>query len=270
MKKAGKILLIILLIAGLAVGGYFIYEHFFANKIKEIDAAEGWEKYVIAQSGTNAKDEFWVTYTVQDERTSKKEIEYRGDVTIDSYGTYRKLSGDKTYRQYAVKMVGSSGYALFTDDEGTKTSETLTNSAYASKYKNLSNVEFVGFINSGKSESEQNIKTQFFGNGTVVDEKIENLFGEVRDGFAWRTTFTCKFTDFSNTKTYSSKVVRTIYFYGNTINAVEYELEEEEIDSSGNKVRNGESREMEVRVDLSFNTNTVIVETDFSDFDPIN
>lgn len=260
MKKPVKIILIILLIVGLVVGGYFVYKMFFGEKFQEIETEEGWKLYLDATNKSGAKEEYYVYYTKKD---SNGKI--NGSATVDNFGFYHKWDGDYSGNEYVVD-IGGGRYGYFAEENGTKSSATMTASAYNSSYgeiEEFSGLEFVG--STVMVDSETAIRA-LYGSFTVVKDEFKHVFGELSGKTVWRTTYTCEY-EYNGVK-YAGEYVRDVYFDA-TIDKVTVKIADKEVGSNGKTVRNGKSRKVEIEYNIEYKTNQSLLKTDFSEYPAI-
>ena len=263
MKKAFKIILIIVLLAALIFLGYFIYNKFFANKIVEIEDAKGEEYFSKATSETLNEQYFYVAYNITDNQLGN-EVSKEGGITVDDLGYYNKwVEGDQVGNKYVVK--NGTSYTVFKENAGIKTTSTLTAGAFISGYKSINSIKDLEFFgNKTMSNNETSIKSSFYEGVLTSDEKFEHLFGETKNGYIFKTTFTCVYTDRLGNR-YSSKLVREVYF-DTMIREVKYKITDKEVDANGETVKSGKTKSYIAGYKIEYNTNQALVKLNFSEY----
>ncbi len=262
MKKAGKIILIIVLLAALIFLGFFIYNKFFANKIEEIEMSKGEEYFSNATSLTVNEQYFYVSYSVNDNQ-GQNEIAKTGGITTGELGYYHKWTGDEEGNKYVVKT--GTSYSVFEENAGTKATSTLTAASFASNYKNINSIKDLGFIgNKTVLNNEASIKSSFYTGFVTSDDEFKHLFGETEEGYVFKTTFTCTYTDGTGTR-YTSKFEREVYF-DTMIREVKYKIKDKEIDANGETVKSGQAKKYEASYEIEYNTNQALVKLNFSEY----
>lgn len=261
MKKPVKIILILLLIVGLAVGGYFIYKTFFGEKFEEINADDGWRIYLAATEKSGAKEEYYVSYTRKDSNGK-----VTGSATVDNFGFYHKWDGDYSGNEYVVK-IGEGRYGYFVEENGTKSSAAMTASQYNSSYgevEEFSGLEFIG--SNVMVDSETAILASYAQFNVVKDIGFTHVFGKLDGKTVWRTTYTCIYE--YNGVRYAGEYVRDVYF-DDTVEKVTVEINDKEVDASDKVIRKGKSRKVDIEYNVEYKTNQSLVKTDFSEYPAI-
>lgn len=261
MKKGAKVILILFIIAALIIGGYFVYDNFFASKMEEVDDGDGFVKYLSVLEKTNAKEVYTVNYSIDDSR-EKNEFSQSGIHTVDDYGYYHEWKGDSVGSMYIVKISGTK-YGVFEENEN-KNSSTITASSFNANYGKIGNISYLNFLNYQTiSKSEELIKADFYSSYDVEDDEFKHVFGKIDDQYVWRTTYKCKYND--GGVEYTSKLVRNVYF-DTLVRKVTLELTDKELNDNGKVKRGGDKRTYEVSHSIEYKTNQTIVKVDFSEY----
>lgn len=262
MKKTGKILLIIVLVAALILGGIWAYNYFFGAKFEKMDTEEGWGKYLEAREKSVAKEEFYLTYEKDD---SNGEI--NGSATIDKFGFYHKWDGDYSGNEYAVN-IGGGRYGYFTEENGTKNSANISASEYASSYGAIEKVNGLEFMASAVMvDSEDYIRSAYSGFNIVNEEGFEHEFGTLKGRIIWRTTYKCTY-EYDNAK-YAGEYVREVSF-DTEIREVSVKINDKEVNAEGKAVRKGKKRSVEIEHNIEYKTNQSLIKVDFSEYPSIS
>lgn len=262
MKKAGKIFLIILLVVGVAFGGYWAYQKFFANKIEKIEEEKGLDMYLSALAKSKSSEYFYVSYNSEEKFDGKKTES--GYITTDAYGYYHQLSGTEKGYTYVVK--NGSSYVLYKKrgDDPQHKDNSYSASSYNANYKKIEKVnrlEFMQYTN--KSDIEDEIRA-YYSAGIVENESIEHVFGTIGDQYVWKITYKCTYT--YDGKTYTSSLVKEVR-YDTHIRKVSMEREDKELNAKGKVARKGDKNSFEISLKLAYETNQTVVRRDFSDLD---
>lgn len=267
MKKFLKILLIIALIAGVAFVGYKVYERFWANKVKEMDAEKGWEKYKIAANKSLGKEFYNITYS-KDENDGEKKTSYDGYITVDEFGHYHEWEGTTVGSEYIVKLNNGS-FASFTDDGENKVVAPISNFNYATEYKEIENEKYLNFLtNALVSDNDKQLKSDFYlATWSVSEEEFKHTFGETKDGYVWETKYTCVYIE--KEARFSSELTRKVYFDNLGVQKVVIEKTDRQIDETGKRVSKGTKKTFNLDYEIKYDTNQTIVKTDFSEYPSI-
>ena len=263
MKKVGKTILIIVLVAVIAFGGYWAYQEFFVNKFVSVEEEKGWEMYTKARSASVSTQYFYVSYNSMED--FDEEIEKKGYITRDKYGYYHEFNGDVDGYTYVVKT-GASSYSLYEfEDYGTSSKYQNTpvdTSTYNSKYVPIENVEHLSFLDFTAKGGIENEIRKYYKDGIIENESITHAFGTVKDTYVWKITFKC--TYIHDGKTYKSKLVEEIH-YDSQVRKVTISREDKELNAKGKVARKGDKNEVEITLKLAYKTNQTVVQRDFSD-----
>ena len=261
MKKGLKILLIIAIIVGVAFVGYTLYKKYSGEKMEEIKAEDGFKYYVAAMNRSLDKEEYAVTYSIDENRS--KDYSTSGIVTIDDYGYYHNITDGTGYNEYVVK-VSDSKYNVYRTNEGGHSTTTITRTKYNTFYKNINKQKYLGFLGSDlMAASEEYILDNYYAGLAIEEGEFTNVFGVVGELYVWKTTYTCKYQ--KDGVKYTSTLVRDIYF-DTDIKEINLEILDNEVDDEGKVKSKGDEKTLKINHKFEYKTNHAIVKSDFSEF----